>query len=369
MKLCPTPQELEQLLDEELNDARQAALVEHVGRCVSCQTALEQLTEANGELKSLSHKEDGKLAEDSASDSGSRTAFLTRLKESPPSSDSNAEPSDETHEPLLPRDHPVISGYEILGELGRGGMGVVYKARHLALDRLVALKMILAGSHAGPKDLARFRQEAAAIARLHHPNIVQVFDIGDAEGRPYFALEYVEQGSLAQHLRGEPQPLQTILPLMETLARTMAYAHQCGIIHRDLKPANILLSTKEERKVGRERLSSFVEDRSFLPKITDFGLAKRMDQDGSRSRSQEVLGTHSYMAPEQADVQAPDIGPATDVYALGAILYEMLIGHPPFKGATSLETLVHVLHEEPVRPGRVRPKLPRDIETICLKCL
>src|SRR5262249_54255676 len=152
-----------------------------------------------------------------------------------------------------------------------------------------ALKMILAGKHAGPKELARFRREAAAIARLHHPNIVQVFDIGDAGGHPYFALEYVEQGSLARYLRGEPQPLPTILTLIERLARTVAYAHQCGIIHRDLKPANILIGAKEKGRIGDESFCSLVLDSSYVPKITDFGLAKRLDADGTGSHSEEVI--------------------------------------------------------------------------------
>jgi WD40 repeat protein len=248
-------------------------------------------------------------------------------------------------------------------------MGVVYKARHLELDRVVALKMILAGVQAGPKDRERFRREAAAVARLHHPNIVQVFDIGDAGGRPYFALEYIEKGSLAKYLRSEPQPLPAILTLIETLARAVAYAHQCGIIHRDLKPANILLGAKEKGRSTKEDSCAIVLDSSYVPKITDFGLAKRLDAGGMELHSEEVLGTPSYMAPEQAGANKREIGPATDVYALGAILYEMLTGRPPFKGTTSLDTLVQVLHEEPVPPGRLRPKLPRDVDTICLKCL
>jgi len=174
---------------------------------------------------------------------------------------------------------------------------------------------------------------------------------------------------LARYLRGEPQPLPPALTLIETLARTMAYAHQCGIIHRDLKPANILLGAKEKGRSGNANFSSLVLDSSYVPKITDFGLAKRLDAVGTGSHSEEVLGTPSYMAPEQADAKGLEIGPATDVYALGAILYEMLTGRPPFKGATALDTMVQVLHDEPVRPGRLRAKLPRDVETICLKCL
>ena len=176
--------------------------------------------------------------------------------------------------------------------------------------------------------MARFRQEAAAIARLHHPNIVQVFDIGRCFGATLLRPRICRTGELAQYLRGEPQSLKAILPLMETLARAMAYAHQCGIIHRDLKPANILLSIKHEGGEEKESPVVFVLGRSFVPKITDFGLAKRLDEEGARQLSDEVVGTPSYMAPEQAEVKAGEIGPATDVYALGAILYEMLTGPP-----------------------------------------
>ena len=369
MKPCPTAQELEQLLDEQLSDNRDQELAAHIGSCLSCQTALEHLTEATITARSVSlpaareHEEDVSVLPESA------TSFLAQLKAFPPPSLSRTPSIGSAAESSSLSEPPVVSGYEILGEIGRGGMGVVYKARHIALDRLVALKMILSGVHAAPKDQARFRQEAAAIARLHHPNIVQVFDIGNAGGRPYIALEFVEQGSLACILRGEPQPLQAILKLIETLARTMAYAHQCGIIHRDLKPANILLGGNEKGRGEIDSSCSIVLDSSYVPKITDFGLAKRLDTEGSGAHSDEVLGTPSYMAPEQVEAKAREIGPSTDVYALGAILYEMLTGRPPFKGANSLDTLVQVLHEEPARPRRLRPKLPRDVDIICLKCL
>lgn len=369
MKPCPTAQELEQLLDEQLSDDRHQEVAGHIVSCPSCQATLEHLTVPSVAARSASLSAARQRREDASAMPEAAASFLTHLKAFPPSSNSRTpSPGNTEHAASLP-EPPLVSGYEILGEIGRGGMGVVYKARHVALDRLVALKMILSGVHAAAKDQARFRQEAAAIARLHHPNIVQVFDIGDAGGRPYIALEYVEQGSLAQILRGEPPPLQAALKLIETLARTMAYAHQCGIIHRDLKPANILLGAKEKGRGDLESYSTFVLDNSYVPKITDFGLAKRLDSDGTSLHSEEVLGTPSYMAPEQVEAKAREIGPATDVYALGAILYEMLTGRPPFKGATSLDTLVQVLHDGPVHPRRLRPKLPRDVEIICLKCL
>jgi tetratricopeptide (TPR) repeat protein/tRNA A-37 threonylcarbamoyl transferase component Bud32 len=242
-----------------------------------------------------------------------------------------------------------VPGYEILGELGRGGMGVVYKARQQNLKRIVALKMILAGSHASPEARVRFLHEAETIARLKHPNVVQVFDFGTHEGKPYFSLEYLEGGSLARKLRGEPQAPMQAARLLETLARAVQAAHAQGIVHRDLKPANVLLSA------------------DGAPKITDFGLAKQGDS--GMTATGAVLGTPSYMAPEQAEGKTRDVGPAADVYALGAILYELLTGRPPFKGGTPVDTLQQVVADEPVPPSRLQPKVPRDLETIGLKCL
>jgi WD40 repeat protein/tetratricopeptide (TPR) repeat protein len=278
-----------------------------------------------------------------------------------------------------------VPGYEILGELGRGGMGVVYRARHVALNRVVALKMILAGSLAGAQELARFRAEAEAVARLRHPHIVQVFDCGCFDDRPYLALEYCEGGSLAARLRGTPLPPAEAARLVGKLAEAMAAAHAEGIVHRDLKPANVLLQRSEVRSQKSEVRSQRSQDRDrelgaassdlcllttdLCPKITDFGLAKRLDEDSGYTRTGAILGTPSYMAPEQAEGAAKHVGPAADVYALGAILYECLTGRPPFQGATVLDTLEQVRLQEPVPPRVLQPKTPRDLETICLKCL
>jgi serine/threonine-protein kinase len=245
----------------------------------------------------------------------------------------------------------VVTGYEVLGVLGRGGMGVVYKARQVGLNRTVALKMVLAGDLAGAEQLERFRDEAEAVARLQHPNIIQIHDIGERDGRPFFSLEFVEGGSLADRLDGTPWPPADAARLLETLARAIHEAHARGIVHRDLKPANVLLTS------------------AGVPKVTDFGLAKRLDVDSGRTRSGAIMGTPSYMAPEQAGGKPGLVGPAADVYALGAILYELLTGRPPFKAATPLETVVQSATEEPVPPGRLVPGLPRDLETIALKCL
>jgi serine/threonine-protein kinase len=246
---------------------------------------------------------------------------------------------------------PTLAGYEILGVLGRGGMGVVYKARQLSLNRLVALKMILAGAHAGPHELARFHTEAEAAARLQHPNIVQVYEIGTQDGRPFLALEFVD-GSLAKSLAGTPLPPRQAAQWAETLARAVHYAHQHGVVHRDLKPGNVLLS------------------RDGQLKIADFGMAKIMaGRVGGHTQSGALVGTPSYMAPEQAEGRIRQLGPATDVYGLGAILYELLTGRPPFRAASMQETLDQVRHEQPTPPSHLQPKLPRDLETICLTCL
>ncbi len=242
----------------------------------------------------------------------------------------------------------AIPGHEVLGVLGRGGMGVVYKARHLRLKRLVAVKMILAGEHAGPEHLARFRTEAEAFARLQHPNIVQIFEVGEYGEVPFLSLEFCGGGSLAKKLDGTPLPPAEAAALVQTLARAMQAAHDKGVIHRDLKPANVLLAD------------------DGTPKISDFGLAKKLDEAGQTLPGM-VMGTPSYMAPEQAD--GKEVEPLADVYALGAVLYECLTGRPPFKAATSYDTIRQVIREEPVPPRRLNPALPRDLETICLKCL
>jgi serine/threonine-protein kinase len=229
-------------------------------------------------------------------------------------------------------------------------MGVVYQARQKSLNRTVALKVILAGVHARETDRVRFRAEAEAIARLQHPHIVQIYEVGEHDGLPFFSLEYCPGGSLEQTLGGTPFPVGRAAGLVEILARALHAAHQKGILHRDLKPANVLLA----------------EDGT--PRITDFGLAKKLDEVGPTT-SGAVVGTPSYMAPEQAAGKRRELGPPTDVYALGALLYECLTGRPPFRAATALDTILQVLNDDPVPPTRLQPKVPRDLETICLKCL
>jgi len=270
----------------------------------------------------------------------------------------------------------TVPGYDILEELGRGGMGVVYKARHRRLRRLVALKMVLAGAHVGQIGLARFRAEAEAVAKLLHSNIVQIYETGEHEGRPYFSLEFVEGGSLDKRLGESPTSPRAAAQFVETLARTMEVAHQHGIVHRDLKPANILLakigsqsSVVRSRQLDSSSLPADHWSRTTVPKIADFGLAKRVGDDSSQTQSGAILGTPSYMAPEQAGGKNREIGPAVDIYSLGAILYELLVGRPPFKAGNPIDTVRQVIEQEPVPPRQLEPRVPHDLETICLKCL
>jgi WD40 repeat protein/serine/threonine protein kinase len=305
---------------------------------------------------------------------GSQTRDVEASKPPTPASESATLPPGEAlSRSGTQRVWPNVPGYELLEEVGRGGMGVVFKARQVRLDRIVALKMILAGAHAGTQEIARFRTEAEAVARLDHPHIVQIYAIGEHAGRPFLALEFVEGGSLeevisrgaeaptlgedpaggdSQPPRKQARPLTPIkaAELLAKIAGAIHVAHRRGIIHRDLKPANILLTEEGE------------------PKIADFGLAKQLDAQ-TRTQTGAVVGTPSYMAPEQAGGKKKEIGPHTDVYALGAILYECLTGRPPFKAETPLDTILQVVSEECRPPSQINPRVPRDLETICLKCL
>jgi WD40 repeat protein/predicted Ser/Thr protein kinase len=250
-----------------------------------------------------------------------------------------------------PDNLPTIPGYTVLKELGRGGMGVVYKATAEQLNRFVALKMILSGDLASPEATARFLKEAEAIARLQHPQVVQIFRVGDYQRRPYLEMEYIEGGSLADRLVGRPWDPRTAARLVESLALAVHHAHLREIVHRDLKPANILLTA------------------DGTPKVTDFGLAKCLGTDVGLTRTDSIMGSPSYMAPEQAGGSVSQVGPAADVYSLGAILYELLTGRPPFRAATVLETLEAVRSAPPVSLCKIRPGLSIELETITLKCL
>lgn len=383
MTLCPSDEKLARLLADVLSTTERDALAQHVEACASCQGKLAHLTK-------ISDAELWQRAELLPPRSEAEEEIVRRLKRArrssapfPPDPASTPFTRHELAAPtVIDSQWPAVPGYEIIGELGRGGMGVVFKARHLALQRIVALKMLRNWARADEKELARFRAEADVIARLQHPNIVQIYDVGDVAGRPYFALEYVTGGSLAQHLNGTPQSARLASQFVEVLARAVQAAHANGVVHRDLKPANILLiPTPQDAAGALDRTrgpNALAADGGLLmavPKIADFGVAKCAPGDSeaqlqsSLTITGDLLGTPSYMAPEQATPKGLPVGPAADIYALGAILYELLTGRPPFKGETPLDTVLQVLHSEPVSVTGLQPNVPRDLETICLKCL
>jgi tetratricopeptide (TPR) repeat protein len=259
-----------------------------------------------------------------------------------------AQADADVSEPVRVR---YFGDYEIIREIARGGMGVVFQARQITLNRPVALKMILTGQLADETDVRRFYTEAEAAANLDHPGIVPVYEVGQHEGQHYFSMGYVEGQSLSQRLAGGPLPAREAAELIRHVAEAIEYAHQRGVIHRDLKPANILL------------------DRNGNARVTDFGLAKKIQGDSGLTGSGQIMGTPSYMPPEQAGGKRGEVGPAADVYALGATIYALVTGRPPFHAATAMDTVIQVLSDEPVPPRRLNPSVPRDLETICLKCL
>ena len=380
----PTADQLRAFVQGHASAAEQAAVTAHLDHCADCCARLDTLFAQDALLGRIQEaaQTDGKIvvaevqrrqAVRALHRGMGSTAIANRADTSTADLAANL---DHTLSPFLTtapegQDLPRRAGeYEILEELGRGGMGVVFKARHLALNRLVALKMLHKGAVAEGESLARFREEAKVVARLQLPGIVQIHEVGTLEGQPYLALEYVPGSSLDRFLDGMPQPPQDAAAFLRPVAAAMHAAHQQGVVHRDLKPANILLFSRAPQARAGDAAARTCGARlnDSIPKITDFGLAKPLDDDSGLTRTGIIVGTPYYMAPEQAE-GGKTLTPAADLYALGTILYEMLTGRPPFKGTTVHETLRQVVADDPLPPRRLQPGIPTDLETICLKCL
>jgi serine/threonine-protein kinase len=370
MQRCPTREQLARLLAQDVSDDDLATLEGHVEECAACQQALEELTR-NLQVDSWRRLH----AAPGEGDPSPNEGFLGQVKEKPPATDWDSGTESGVGEDLssgnsqscltlLPGPATVaetapqlVAGFEILEELGRGGMGVVYKARQIKLNRVVALKMILRGLLASEGDLQRFRNEAEAAALMDHPGIVPIYEVGEWHADslsapvPYFSMKLVEGGSLARQKARFTSDVRAGVALMAKVARAVHYAHQRGILHRDLKPGNILLDERGE------------------PLVTDFGLAKRVGGEATLTQTSVIVGTPSYMAPEQALGRAAVLTTATDVHSLGAILYELLTGRPPFRADDVLETLLKLRQEKAASPRTFNRRVDADLETICLKCL
>ncbi len=380
----PSDELLRALSLGQLSEAELAQSSAHLCDCPTCCRRIDQLVADDRLVVRL---QQGAATRDKALVTSAQRRSAVRALDQ--SNATTRKREEEAASVILPAPRQ-IGDYDILTEVGRGGMGVVYKARHRGLHRPAALKMVLAGEFASPTQELRFRLEAELAARVQHPNIVQVYEIGSYEGRPFLALEWVEGGSLANRLDGKPWPPNEAATLIETLARAMDVAHAEGIVHRDLKPANILLQVSEVRSQRSEDRGQKTEAGSQMsdetpagirlsdlgplpsdccPKITDFGLAQTIEGGQTMTQSGFLVGTPGYMAPEQASGKRALIGPATDIYALGVVLYQLLTGQLPFQRDSTLELLRAVTSDEPPRPRRLQPRVPRDLEAIALHCL
>ncbi|CAN5116204.1 hypothetical protein BH10PLA2_BH10PLA2_18590 [soil metagenome] len=376
---CPTRHLLTDLLADALTPEEELDLNVHLQACPDCRQLLEQLTESSTQNPVLVHaRQREKQSETDPTFNRFMDFFLGERGRAWLEFDAldagGALPGQGNETTDRQARLPSVAGYKLLGELGRGASGVVYLALHLRLERQVAVKILHA--RASQESLVRFRQEAATLAKLQHPNIVQVYDIDEVDGQPYFAMEYVAGGNLAARINNRPQDAREAARLVQMLANAMESIHRKGIVHRDLKPGNILLQDDaaftRATPPDSQRATDSPPGKSIadpIPKISDFGLAKHLSGAANLTESSDFLGTPGYMAPEQARGARASIGPATDVYALGVILYELLTGRPPFRGDAPVDTLLQVAFDEPTPPRIHQTNLPRDIETICLKCL
>jgi serine/threonine protein kinase len=370
---CSESDKYQQLLHSPTLPGEEERLLRHLQECPACAETVERLLATDPLPAAVRGQERPPGAEEPAVQT-----LIERLCGLRPLAAPAGAALTLLDAPQGPDELGRLGPYRVLRLLGRGGMGVVFEGEDPALKRRVALKVLLDARYADPRHVARFRGEAEAVARLHHPNIVQIHEVGEHYDRPYLALEYLDGGNLAERLAGRPQPPRQAAELVEALARAVQHAHEQGVVHRDLKPANVLLQRSEDRgqrsEVRNGELAPSSSDLCPLtsdlwPKIADFGLAKRLDEE-SLTQTGDLLGTPGYMAPELASGRAgADSGPPADVYGLGAILYELLVGRPPFRGEAILDTLEQVRTLEPVPPRRLQPKVPRDLETIALKCL
>jgi WD40 repeat protein/serine/threonine protein kinase len=369
----PTSGELRALSLGQLAEAELDRVSGHLAVCTECCSRIDELAAADPLLARL-QQSDARRDDALVSPDQRRSAVRAMRRMNAARAAERSE--DAASESLTVPVPQQIGDYDILAEVGRGGMGVVYKARHRGIHRLAALKMVLAGEFASHAQGVRFRLEAELAARVQHPNIVQVYEVGSYQGRPFLVLEWVAGGSLADRLDGQPWPPGQTASLIETLARAIHVAHSEGVVHRDLKPANILLKEADARRKAGQAAPyqpGFTADPASgpLPKITDFGLARPIEGGLTVTHSGFLVGTPGYMAPEQAagSGRGALVGPATDIYALGVILYQLLTGQLPFRGDSTLDVLRAVRSDEPERPRRLQHRVPRDLEAITLHCL
>lgn len=365
---CLPPETLRQFLANELSQELESSVLAHLETCPKCQELCDsvarsdQFREVRSKIARLEHDGVAGLTE-----LRNELYALADTVSRPGESDTQTQAYSPTSvADDLPR---TFGGYELLEEIARGGMGVVYRARQTRLDRIVAVKMILAGEFASADGIRRFMTEAQAAANLDHPHIVPIYEVGEYEGRHFYSMGYVEGQSLAKLLAHGPLPPREAAELMCQIAEAVQYAHNKGVIHRDLKPGNVLMECGDSSPlldIWSDNPKAVTSPRT--PKLTDFGLAKRVERDSELTSTGQVLGTPSYMPPEQARGEAT-IGPPADIYSLGAILYCLLTGRPPFQTASVMETLKQVLESDPLPPRQFNPDIPRDLETITLKCL